>query len=509
MLLQVLWRSLIAVFLVVALTLGVTSAAADSPIPSELAAIDQYIREEMQKARIPGLALGIVQDDRIVYLHGYGVADPSGRPVMPQTPFYVASVYKPFTALAIMQLVEMGKLELDQPVQRYLPWFQVADVNASPSITVRHLLTHTSGLPDKAAGESDANRNLEQMVRDLNDAPLTEPVGTTFQYCNDCYGVLELLVQTVSGQPFDEYVWEHIFNPLDMQNTAFAVPTVPADVATGYQWWFGIPRPTSRLAPSEMKSEHLISSAEDLSHFLIAQLNDGQYRDQQIVSSASIAEMHNPSVNLLPDQPRGLGWDILSYHGVTAYGHGGDDPGIAAQIVIIPERRTGFVLLFNANTVLWGTTRQAKLVAGVANLLLDRPVSTAGLSFNQIYLVINFIALGIVAIYIKDFVRAWRGTIRVRRTKPDGWLTRRVILPAVLDFVIAGALLIGVPMLTSVLMNRPVSLSDLRTFMPDLGWFLIVMALITILRGLTRLALAFAPTQESQARSSAPKTADA
>src|ERR671924_141586 len=156
--------------------------------------------------RVPGLALGIVQDDRVVYLRGYGNADPSGREVTPQTPFYVASVYKPFTALAIMQLVEAGKLELDQPVQRYLPWFQVADAAASASITIRHLLTHASGLPDKAAGESDANRSLEQMVRDLKDAPLTQPVGTTDQYCNDCFGVLELLVQVVSRQPYEEFI---------------------------------------------------------------------------------------------------------------------------------------------------------------------------------------------------------------------------------------------------------------------------------------------------------------
>ena len=511
MLSQILWRSLMAALLVLALP--VISAQAESQTSLDFTAIDQFITTEMKDARIPGLALGIVQNDQVVHLRGFGTADPSDRTVTPQTPFYVASVYKSFTALAIMQLVEAGKLELDQPVQRYLPWFQVADADASASITARHLLTHTSGLPDKAAGESNTNRSLEQMVRDLKDAPLTQPVGATFQYCNDCYDVLEFLIQTVSGQPYNEFVRQNIFIPLDMQYTAFAVPTAPPDVATGYQWWFGVPRPmrglAGRLAASESTSGHMVSSAEDLSHFLIAQLNDGRYGDQQIVSPASIAEMHNPSMSLPPDQPHGLGWGHSSYHGVTAYEHGGDDPGIAAQIMIIPERKIGFVILYNANTVLWALAGRQKLVDGMASLLLDHSVPTSGLSFSQIYLVINLIVLAIVAIYVKDFVQAWRGTVQVRRTKPDGWLTRRVILPAILDFVIAGALLIGVPMLTSTLMNRPVSLSDLRTFVPDLGWFLIVMALITVFRGLTRLALALMPTQDSQARSSAPKTANA
>jgi len=97
-------------------------------------AIDEYVESKMRRARIPGLALAIVKDDEIVYLKGYGQADPSGRPVTPQTPFIIGSVTKSFTALAAMQLVEAGKIELDAPVQKYLPWFRVADANASAQI---------------------------------------------------------------------------------------------------------------------------------------------------------------------------------------------------------------------------------------------------------------------------------------------------------------------------------------------------------------------------------------
>jgi CubicO group peptidase (beta-lactamase class C family) len=112
----------------------------------DLVAIDKYLEGQMAALRIPGLALGIVQGKQIVHLKGYGVADASGRLVTPQTPFLLNSISKSFVALAVMQLVEQGKIELDAPVQRYLPWFRVADASASAQITMRHLLNHTSGL---------------------------------------------------------------------------------------------------------------------------------------------------------------------------------------------------------------------------------------------------------------------------------------------------------------------------------------------------------------------------
>lgn len=117
------------------------------------AAIDAYVQSEMQAARVPGLALGIVQGDHIVHLKGFGIADPSGRPVTPQTPFMIGSTTKSMTAVAIMQLVEADTVELDAPVQQYLPWFRVADSDASARITIRHLLNHTSGLPTTTQAE--------------------------------------------------------------------------------------------------------------------------------------------------------------------------------------------------------------------------------------------------------------------------------------------------------------------------------------------------------------------
>ena len=113
--------------------------------------IDAYIHTRMQAAHIPGLALGIVRGKEVVYLKGYGIAGPDGRSVTPQTPFILGSTSKSFTALAVMQLVEAGKIDLDAPVTKYLPWFRTADAAALARITVRNLLHQDSGLPVDAA----------------------------------------------------------------------------------------------------------------------------------------------------------------------------------------------------------------------------------------------------------------------------------------------------------------------------------------------------------------------
>jgi CubicO group peptidase (beta-lactamase class C family) len=175
---------------------AVAAPAAPANRPPDVAAIDRYVESEMDEQRIPGLALGIVHGDRILHVQGFGPANRSGPQVTAQTPFFIGSVTKSFTALAIMQLTEAGKVRLDSPVQRYLPWWRVADARASTRITVRHLLYQVSGL-SKATGNAYATSGdthdsaLEDRVRVLRSADLTAPVGTTWQYSNATTGSLE------------------------------------------------------------------------------------------------------------------------------------------------------------------------------------------------------------------------------------------------------------------------------------------------------------------------------
>jgi len=254
--------------------------------------IDNFVEAQMRELHIPGLALAIVQGDQIMYLKGYGIADTSGRPVTPATLFIIGSTTKSFTALSVMQLVEQGKIELDAPVQRYIPWFHVADPAESAKITVRHLLNQTSGI-STADGNSDLSRDdtaadaLQQRARGLQTVHLSQPVGTTFQYTNVNYDLLGLLVEIVSGQSYEDYVEQQIFDPLEMSRSTTALAAAPSNgLATGYRYWFGMPAPMKTPFPrGSLPSGYLISSVEDLSHYLIAQMNDGRYGNATVLST--------------------------------------------------------------------------------------------------------------------------------------------------------------------------------------------------------------------------------
>jgi len=204
--------ALIFLTLMLTLTIGNVNASPTQQAETDFAVIDAYVTEQMNDLGIPGMALGIVQDGQIVHLQGFGVADSTGRAVTPQTPFYIGSLSKSFTALAVMQLVEAGKIDLDAPVQTYLPWFELADKDASARITVRNLLNHTSGISTKDGNRFLASQQgLEETVRGLNIIHLTQPVGTTYQYSGLNYTIAGLIVEQVSGQSYGDYVTQRIF----------------------------------------------------------------------------------------------------------------------------------------------------------------------------------------------------------------------------------------------------------------------------------------------------------
>ena len=232
---------LICLSMVLALAMNKAETSMASQAEAEFAAIDDYVSSQMDDLRIPGMALGIIEDGQIAHLQGYGAADATGREVTAQTPFHIGSVTKSFTALAVMQLVEEGKIELDAPVQQYLPWFTLADEEAAAKITVRNLLNHTSGISTYDGNRGFASdENLEMRVRGLQNIGLREPVGETFQYSNINYGIAGLIVETVSGQTYADYVSEHIFAPLEMRHSyASETPALADGLAAGHLYMFG------------------------------------------------------------------------------------------------------------------------------------------------------------------------------------------------------------------------------------------------------------------------------
>jgi len=475
---------------------GGSEVAAGSGSPTaepDFAAIDRFVQSEMDAQRIPGLALGIVQGDRIVHIRGFGKADRSGRDVTPQTPFIIGSLAKSFTALAIMQLVEAGKVDLDAPVQRYIPWFRVADEEASARITVRNLLNHTSGLSTKTGrsfqGSGDtSDRALEKAVRKLSTAQLTKPVGATHQYSTINYSVLGLIVQAVSGQSYERYIQEHIFGPLQMRDSFTSeAEAEPQGLATGHHYWFG--RPAATDLPYNrglLPAGYLISSAEDMAHYLIAQLNDGRYGSATVLSPAGMAEMHRPAVPTPEaNTSYGMGWFIGPVNGIPAVFHQGETFNYHANIVLIPESHQGVVVLMNAENSLdlFLRGRMGSVSEGVASLLegQEPPSPPSNIGIFIVYAAL----FGLIVLQVGGMIRS-AAALRRRRvpTGRFGWKSRTALA---LALNLAWALLVlvllpkqfGVPLLT------------LAQGLPDLAYVLLVSGVVALGWGILRTMWAY------------------
>jgi CubicO group peptidase (beta-lactamase class C family) len=488
-------------FLVLAVCLTAATAGA-TPVPatpagSDFAAIDAYIAAEMREQRIPGLALGITHGDQIVHLKGFGIADPSGRPVTPQTPFLIFSSTKSFTALAIMQLVEAGKIELDAPVQRYLPWFRVADPDASARITVRHLLNQTSGLPETADADVGLLTSIdtretasEQAVRGLRTVSLDRPVGAAFAYVNANYVTLGLIVQAISGQTYESYVQEHIFAPLDMRQsfTAKAAAQVHG-LAMGYRYWFGRPLPADLPDNrSILPAGGLISSAEDMTHYLIAQLNQGRYGEWSILSPKGVAEMHAPAVRRRGELFYGMGWFVVPVDGTPVIWHGGDGTNFHSNMMLAPDGQWGVVLLENAQNNMDGGDRMLQTAFGVISLLMGhQPPAAESESFYQLILMV---ILGITVLMVIGMIRSivvlrrWR-TQPGRRPHGRRGIIWHVVVPLVLHLGLALLFLVGLPQLLF-----QSSLPPFFLWLPDFGYTLLVSGVFALGWGILRTVLA-------------------
>jgi CubicO group peptidase (beta-lactamase class C family) len=503
-------RTIVIAIALAALVLGaaylVSKPGSDTPSANgadsgaDFAEIERFVQNEMAAQRIPGLALGIVEGERIAYMRGFGTASNS-REVAPQTPFIIGSVSKSFTALAVMQLVEANKIELGAPVQRYLPWFRVADERASAEITVRHLLNQTSGLSTKTGrtfqGDGDTSDTaLEQAVRKLDSAALTEPVGSKHQYSTINYSVLGLIVQTVAGQSYERYVQTRILDPLQMRHSYTSEAAAqPQGLATGHNYWFARPRaadlPYNRgLVPAG----YLISSAEDMTHYLISQLNGGRYDGTPVLSPDGIDELHRPAVQTPEaDTSYGMGWFVGPRNDIPAIHHQGETFNFHANVVLVPQSKKRVVVLMNAENSLdlFTNGRMGTVADGVTSLLEGReppsPPSNVAIFivYAALFAMLVLQARGIA----KSVVALRRG--RIRRGRIGPWW--RIGLLLMLSLVWAVFVLVLVPK------QLGLPLSVLATGFPDLVYLLLASALVGLGWTVVKAIWTYAALREERA----------
>ncbi len=489
----VLWSSLFCLLALVLVPFAAQPATAESQAGAiDTARIDAFVSEQVRRHGIPGVSLGVVEGGKIVHTKGFGKADQTGRPITPHTPFVIASMSKPLTATAVMQLVEAGEVELDAPVRRYVPDFRMADPVASGQITVRHLLQHTSGIPLTSCDTRKDAETLAQYVAELRTVELAARPGERYSYCSGNYNLLGRIIETVSGQSFGDYMQQHVFAPLEMRHSFTSEHEARQDgLVQGYRWVFGRLVPFhERYNTSQLPSGYLIASAEDMAHFLIAQLNGGRFGATTILSAEGMAAMQAPGVATGEgEETYGLGWETKSFGGVPVVSHDGDHPNIHTMAFIEPETRRGAVLLMNANgwTPLFGGFKEIE--AGVARLLAGQePAPAASLSVRTLYLIVDAVLAALFALALWPLVRMRRWEQRLRQQHEEGRLRLlRVGLRLAWEFALPLTLLIGARLFLHALDAQ--SWAEGLLLFPDVGAWLWTISLVLLLTGATRLVL--------------------
>ena len=343
-------RRLVAWLLLLAPLVGAPGAVATQGAPT--AAIDAYVRERMAAWDVPGLAVVAIDGGRVVWQRGYGLADrEAGTPMTDATLVPLGSTGKALTALAVLQLVEQGRVALDAPVTDYLPDFRLAD-GCAARLTLRELLSHTAGLPASGIADEawDADA-LARHVRGLAGVSLRRAPGSGWEYANDGFTIAGLVVQTVAGQPYEQYMEEHVFGPLGMRRVTFDPAVARArGLAQGYYHRGAALRPYAPpLSRADAPAGGVMASAADLASYLLVLVHGGTRDGAAVVTPASLAAMWAPQAVVDDTVAYGLGWYVGELDGRPAVWHSGSMLTTGSRVVVAPAEERAVAVVANTD----------------------------------------------------------------------------------------------------------------------------------------------------------------
>jgi CubicO group peptidase (beta-lactamase class C family) len=449
--------------------------------------IDRFITTQMKTHHIPGLALAITHNNQVLHVKGYSTAN-NERPVTAQTQFLIASMSKSFTAMAVMQLVEAGQINLDSPVQTYLPEFTVTDPAIAAKITIRHLLNQVSGLSDVGFPDElqvSQATTIRDRITSLSQARPVALPGSQFNYFNPNYEVLARVVEVVSQQPFSAYLQTHIFTPLQMSRTLNPATSADAfqgatNMAQGHLMAFGLPFAYPEMSGYVGGSSGIISTAEDMANYLIFQTNSGQFKETKLLSESSVALMHTPPKTI--GSSYGMGWFKGSENGEPAIEHTGNLSTFYTEVVLLPKEKYGIALLYNINA--WPLTAAfPQIKTGLIQLLKDGQPAAGGFSITLWGIAIALLMFIGVMLAIRSllYLPQWKQAIRITPL----W---RVWLGIGCTFLPAFFLLV-LPWLLALVFDQFFGYVPLFRSMLDLMLWLSVCAVLGVVNGIARLIL--------------------
>jgi CubicO group peptidase (beta-lactamase class C family) len=344
------------------------------------------VDEILNRQPAVGLAVGVVHDGRLEFFHGHGLADiASNTPVTEDTVFRIGSITKTFTAIAVMQLCEQGLVDLDAPANDYLRAYQLVSAQAGfPPATVRHLLTHTAGIPEVLRPLDVVKPLFGEIVKlgrpvpSLADyyqggLPIRTKPGTRFTYTDHGFATLGQIVEDVSGQPFDGYLREHIFQPLGMADTDFVrSERFRSRLATGYNLGSGGSKAVTDYEVITVGGGGAYSTTRDMARYVAALLGGGANEHGSVLEPTTLGRMFEPHYQTDSRVPGiGLAFDRGNTGGHRVIEHGGILPGFDSQLFIAPDDGVGVLAFTNGarRAMFWLPIE----VVGLLNSLLGVP----------------------------------------------------------------------------------------------------------------------------------------
>ena len=460
--------------IILALGLGAALTAA-APEGS----IEDFIDRAMPASGVPGLAYAVVADGDITTVGAHGVVrSGSQAEVTPDTPFVTGSISKSFTALAVMQLVEAGRIDLNTQLSAYLDGFSGRPAGA---ITIRQLLSHTSGFSTLQgnASHTDTTGAKDELARRVDQlaelTPAYEP-DRRWEYSNTNYQILGRLIEVVSGQEFEAYVATNILEPIGMEHSFVADGEIHDSMATGHRPWFGTKRPLPDNTTDRGTAPQggIVASANDLARYMRMMMNG----EDDVLSAEGKALMMLPASDVSPSY--GFGWFVDSSTG--AVWHDGMSPGFETLATMVPAEKKAVVVLVNGGSGM-GFGETGHLRVGISDRALGLDYDTEGSGWSNKALFIGAVTLPII--YVFSMIWAWvrRSTIRAKRSGHFGlfslWFPLLTTLFAAWVIFSLVPRLGGAPIGTIILFN------------PSFGWALFASAVAGVLWAVFRLGVAY------------------
>ncbi|GGF93970.1 hypothetical protein GCM10010912_43660 [Paenibacillus albidus] len=347
-----------------ALDIAASTAKMDGPREAKevQAFLDAFFAREDIKQKAGAVAVSVVKNGEVLASKGYGITDRTSKsPVdASRTTFRIASVSKVFTAAAVMQLVQEGKISLQDNIEKYLDGYHLTNAFNTP-VTIENLLTHTSGFEVREPSDASYLMDDSQKPISLKESifeqfpPVVRKPGTSYMYDNFASRLLGYIVQQASGEPFGSYMQQNLFEPLGMNSTSFSLSQELAGRLAASYDAEGNPIPVYDFSPSEWPEGSLISTASDIALFMKAFLNDGRTADGTVIlSPESIKAMSAYHIAIHPDLPdMTYGFEAPALpsrtNGEKVISKGGDILGFSSALWLLPDRKTGVFVTYNAN----------------------------------------------------------------------------------------------------------------------------------------------------------------